>query len=287
MQKLFGNTFGVIDKIASDINKAFQAYEILIQLIFIGYYSYNVYRNENLPLFIVNIVLLVLCSIYLILYLVTLFKKGAYEKVVKKKIHPFLMDFKILVRLFTIGLSIYSYVRFGSASIDLVFIIVAAAGLVLQVFFRLFQMAFERYRKMFEVAVEMDVENIKGNPVIKTAAAIASPKKTFFQLTNAILTKISHFVNGPAAVIDAEATDAKEEKLKEKVGELGNEANEKREARKQIKKDAKKEEKKQRYQEEKAKNKALLADIFKKKKKKDSPKKDEEIRQIAPPKDKK
>jgi len=146
-------------------------------------------------------------------------------------------------------------------------------------------MAFERYKKMFEVAVEMDVEDIKGSPAIKTASAIASPGRTFFQITNAVLTKISHFMNGSAPVIDAAGTEAKEEKLKERVGELGAEANRKREANKQIKKDAKKKEKAQRYQEEKAQNNALLADIFKKKKKKVSPKKDEEVKQIAPPKE--
>lgn len=284
MQKLFENTFGVVDKIGSDINKAFQAYEILIQLFFIGYYSYNVYRNENLTLFIVNLVLLALCSVYFILYLVALFKKGLYERVVKK-IHLYLAGFKILVRFFTIGLSIYLFVSFGSSSVDLVFLIVAVAGLMLQVFFRLFQMAFERYKKMFEVAVEMDVEDIKGSPVIKTASAIASPGRTFFQITNAVLTKISHFVNGSAPVIDAAETEAKEGKLKERVGELGAEANKKREANKQIKKDAKKKEKAQRYQEEKAKNKALLADIFKKTEKKVGPKKDEEAKQITPPKE--
>ena len=92
-------------------------------------------------------------------------------------------------------------------------------------------------------------------------------------------------MNGSAPVIDAAGTEAKEEKLKERVGELGAEANKKREANKQIKKDAKKKEKAQRYQEEKAKNKALLADIFKKTEKKVGPKKDEEAKQITPPKE--
>lgn len=272
----FDNTLGVIDKIGSDFNKARRIYEVVLQVIFLGYYSYNVWKNENLVSFIINIVLLSLFSIYFILYLFTFLQKGAYEKAIRQKGHRYLTDFKILARLFTVGFSIYEIVSVPDSGVDKMFLLVAVIGFALQVLLRLLQMAFAKYSHMLIVSVGMDVEAFNGTALGKAVEAASSPGRTFFKVINKGLSKIDVALHGEKespVIID------EDEGLKKEIDTLG--LAEK--ARSEEKKKAKKEAKDQRYREEKRKSKELLSNIIPKKKKKE--KKEDKAKELPPPKE--
>ena len=283
----FNNTRGVLNKIGEAINKVIRIYEVFIQLIFISYYSYNVWKNENLILFIINIALLSLSCIYFILYLITFFKSGVYDTVIRKKVHRYLTDFKILVRLFTIGLSIYSIVVYESTTIDKIFLVVSVVGLLLQLLLKIFQRAYDKYSQMLVVAFRMDVDEIKESPIGKTMMAVndvtTAPKQTFLKVLNNGLKKVDNLIHGPEVTVITPEPEDKDKTIKSRITELSLAQKEKNEAREKQRR----EDRAKRLQEEKEKNHQLLESIFPKKKKKTTPDNQEpiEVEEIKPPKD--
>jgi len=283
----FNNTKGVLNKIGSDLNKVRRIYEVFIQLIFLGYYSYNVWKHENIYLFIINIVLLSIFVVYFILYMITFFKTGIYDSIIRKKVHRYLTDFKILVRLSTIGLSIFTMVHYGATTLDKVFLIGSVIGLVLQLLLRIFQVAYDKYSKMLMTAFNMDIEDIKGSALGRTVLGVkevtTNPKATFFHIVNRGLSRIDNLLHGPdmseAIVIDED----KDQGLKSRIDEMSIVQKEKNEAKEKARREARY----KKLKEEKEKSRDLLKGILPKKKKKN--KKDETIveepKQIAPPKE--
>ena len=99
---MFDYTKAAIDTIVRDLKRIFFAFNIFVQLLYIGYLVYVLATGRGV--LAANIILIALSASYLVLFVVTYNKKERQFKKLAKRTYSLI---KIAVNAFTIGIAIY------------------------------------------------------------------------------------------------------------------------------------------------------------------------------------
>lgn len=208
-------TFASFDLVISDIRRLCRFLDIFVNVLFLLLYVHAIITSIDRPiLFTVNIVLLVISLAYFIAHAFT-FKgsNGRYEKIVNLHVARGVRYFKILVKLFTLGLSLYELLYVSYSDLQLIILAVTAVAFLLQVIFEIGRFLFEGYFAIIKTGIMMDLEELQATTaykaVMKIADGVQNPKAFFAEGINNRIEALRSGKN--------ENADAEEEKKKPRL----------------------------------------------------------------------
>ena len=154
---MFEKTKAIYQKMIHDIDIAIHVADIIFQILFLGFYTYNgvVAFNENrLILFYLYVSLFALGVIWL---LVTIFRYK-FEKKQKRKIGRIVKYIKWSIRAVVIGINIYFAIRYGASDLRIILIVLSIIFLIGQIVFELICNFVRNYYEMLLYSIMQDVD---------------------------------------------------------------------------------------------------------------------------------
>ena len=155
------NTVKALYKIKEEFSLLSRLADYILQIIFIGYYCYSIYANlENTVLLIINIVLLVFALVY---FIYTMFKEKILNKKTKRTISRFYRYSKLLIRVFTVGLSVYTVMKFKHSDLQVIITALTVISWAIQVLIEVVRFLIDRYVDMIMEGIALDKKYIDDN----------------------------------------------------------------------------------------------------------------------------
>lgn len=237
--KTFIRTRAVLDDLICKINKIAKTIDIIVQIVFLGYFGYEIFKNiGNIPFLICYSILLALA---LSSFIADLSKKSGKSKGVKqfKKV---LKWFKYPTRIALLGFNIYDKVVYGHTELEMVMLIVTGVLIVFNILMDLIESFVTGYVKMFEYSINKDIE-----PVMKVTATISNKYALLDLIPEAIAKKIesevpeeltaieTHVEEITATFIDKEKTKKTKKKEVHKMQKQAAEEEEKKQLKHHLK----------------------------------------------------
>lgn len=160
---MFNNSLSVLSRAAARFKKIVLFAELVIQIMFIGYYAYNiVVHHEDLVLLIGYSVL---AGLGLIIFFVMLFTLDPYQKRVqefKKSIRRVIRVISWTGKLTVIGYNIYYLIRFGLTETGHLLLIFSIIIFLTEVVLFIVSSILSYYYQLFVYALQMDYQNLIG-----------------------------------------------------------------------------------------------------------------------------
>ena len=213
-------TFASIDLVLSDIKRLCRFLDVFVNLLFIFLYVYAIIGNLEHPILLsINILLLVISLAYFVLHAVTFWVSGnRYERIVNHHVGRAVRYFKIAVKLFTLGLSLYELLRIEYTDLKLCIFAVTAAAFFMQVIFEIGRFLFEKYVAVIKAGIMMDIEEFKassaGKTILKVADGVKNPRAF---LAEELSSSIQRIRLGKAAEAEEVPTPKKLSKTARKI----------------------------------------------------------------------
>ena len=151
---ILSRTLAVFDKLIKDIKSAIFYTNIVLQYIFLVFYSYSIYSNlSNLPFLIIYSILLVLS----ILTFINLSVEKLHKEKDLGKFNRFLRIFRYFVKATTIIVTIVEITKFGITDFAKMLFIVSCTSLLLQIILEIIRIFVEKYVELFKISFEKDM----------------------------------------------------------------------------------------------------------------------------------
>ncbi len=239
------HTLAAFDMVLSHIKKLCRAIDVAVSTFFIFLYIYSIFTNlENPILLAINSILLVVSLSFFVLHAIGFTNKSkAYDRVVNHHIGRAVRYFKMLLKLFTLGLSAYELCAVHYSDLKLIFLIVAAVAFLAQILFEILRFLAERYFTILKTGISMDVDELKASPAVKTIEKIVdTAKNPTASIAEAITKTIRTRLDGePTEGASEKKEDKWELKIKKHTTEMAAEKSIEREIRNAEEKASKKE----------------------------------------------
>lgn len=168
---MFKYTKSAVNDTFDLIKRLIFVFQIIIQVIYLGYITYRMYSNTGNQIF--NIILLVLSSLYLIYYI---FSSNEFytnkQIVIRKRVKLIFKATKYMINLSVIILTILSFrdinVNLGNDNIPLVMLILMIFGLFLSIVFDIIILLIDNQIYIIESALKYDMEIFRTNRSMST-----------------------------------------------------------------------------------------------------------------------
>lgn len=155
------NTIKALFRIKEEFSLFSRIADYVLQVIFIGYYIYSIHISEkNTILLVINIVLLALAIIY---FLYGLFKDKLSCRKTKRTISRFYRYSKLLIRVFTVGFSVYSVLKYKQSDLQVIVTALTLISWAIQVLIEVFRFLIDRYVDMIMDGIAKDKKFIDDN----------------------------------------------------------------------------------------------------------------------------
>ena len=155
------NTIKALFRIKEEFSLFSRIADYVLQVIFIGYYIYSIHISEkNTILLVINIVLLALAIIY---FIYGLFKDKLSCRKTKRTISRFYRYSKLLIRVFTVGFSVYSVLKYKQSDLQVIVTALTLISWAIQVLIEVFRFLIDRYVDMIMDGIAKDKKFIDDN----------------------------------------------------------------------------------------------------------------------------
>lgn len=157
----YQNTYGVVLKLKKDIDIIQKIVDFIVQIIFLGLYSYSIYKNiNNVLLLIIYSVLLVVSIAYFIFYIITLNNTSRiFKKKIKYKVKKSVKYIKLMISATTLGIAVYEIINFEVSDFTKILTITSAISFGVQILIELVTMFVNKYIDLFTESIKMDYED--------------------------------------------------------------------------------------------------------------------------------
>ncbi len=233
-------TGAALNIVGNNLAKTSRVIDIIVQIVFIALYSYSIYAYRNYGVLLgVNIFLLAISLVYFIFHVIAISAKNKkFKKVVKNKIKKSIVYTKLIIKMFTIGLSIYEVTKVAYTDLKLIMLIVAVVLFFVQIIFEAIKLLIEKYTKIIWQGIQMDYEELKNSTAYKTITKVVdtcqNPVAVLVESVNkplkAVLKRTEKIENQPQAL----EHEAEPNKTQRKIYQKADELEEIREQKKQI-----------------------------------------------------
>lgn len=155
------NTVKALIKIKDEVRIFSKIADYLLQIIFIGYYSYSIAINlDNNILLIINIILLSLSLVY---FLYAIIRDKMFCRKTKRTINRFYRYSKLFIRVFTIGFSVYTIMNHKHSDLQVLITIFTVISFIIQVMIEAIRFLIDRYVDMLMDGIAKDKKYIEEN----------------------------------------------------------------------------------------------------------------------------
>ncbi len=186
MEKSFfpnvGHTISAIELVKQHLQKLCRMIDVIVNVIFILLYVYSIYSNLDHPILLrINIALFSISLVFFVLHAIGFHSKSkAYATVVNRHIGRAVRYLKMMIKLFTLGLSAYELMHVSYSDLSLIFLIVTSVAFLGQIAFEILRRLAEMYFDILKSGIEMDIREIKESEatktILKAADVIQNPK---------------------------------------------------------------------------------------------------------------
>ncbi len=285
----FPNTLAALDKIVTDIQKFCRVFGLVLQVIFIGYYTFSVATDKNGgAMLAVQCIMLGLVTVYFIFDIITGMKKSTEGiKNLRHRIAFIFKHSKHAVRIATVSFAVYEIIVFDVSDMKIVLTTLTAVSILIQLAAELLEIIIKRYLDLIKLGFKMDMEDLEesklGKAVTKAVDVATNPAASMLEMLDRPMSALSGFLAKKDAVAAEklpsadEADEIKEElsdgalsdgerKKRELLRSIASEAKEKRDERKAAEKAERDAQKQARVDSALESLKGHTRSIFKKKK---------------------
>lgn len=156
----FDNTVACISKIKKDVKNIIKAIDIIVQIIFIGFYVYMLCTHLDKPISMtIYIVLVSISSLFLLFNLFTIATKNKRILRIKQRVIKRTVSIvKMCIQTVVIGVSIYEIVRNGSTDAKLLLTITSSAFLLINICATLLGYYINNMIDMLAISFKLDSE---------------------------------------------------------------------------------------------------------------------------------
>lgn len=156
----FDNTVACVSKIKKDIKRIVSLIELLVQLIFIGFYTYMIFTHLDRPFLLpFYITLTTLSVIYFFLYIVIESSKSIRVQRLRNRVIKRIFTFvKLGIQLFTIGFSVYEIAAYGATDMKILLTIATGIFFIINISATLIGMYVTNTIDMLSISFKLDSE---------------------------------------------------------------------------------------------------------------------------------
>ncbi len=262
-------TLAALGKPLKDIKKIVKIGNIIIPIIMIGNYVYNVFCSLNV------LYLLILNCVMVALLIAGFVADRIFERQKKnnktpskvwKKIFKWL---KYIVRITTIAFNIFALSTGNPSDLQIITMALTIGVIAIQLVIEIIAIVIAYYWELIKLAFEMDLEEFQNSGLVKTYNSLGNLPATALELLDKPLATIANKKNTSVEESSEEPQQEgkKQQKMKKWLVENATENNQKEAEKKQEQKQDKRKQKQERVQKAWDSVKTHLSEIFKKKKK--------------------
>lgn len=155
---MFENTKLVYKKMIHDIDLAIHIVDIIVQVLFLGYYSYCAVTSFNdYPILFYFYISLATLSVIWLFFTIFRYK---FEKNKKKKIGRIIKLIKWIIRAVVIGINIFLMIRYGTTDLKIMLIILSITFLFGQIAFEIICEFVKHYYDLIIYSLMLDTEEM-------------------------------------------------------------------------------------------------------------------------------
>lgn len=260
---MLDRTISVSIKMKEDLKRISFWTTIIVQIIFLFFYSYSIYKNVDFLLFLViYIVLAVLSLLHFIYFLAS--NKSDNKKLVKKIKRVFRIS-KYLINGTMLGVNIYEMLKYGITDFNKVLLVVSGISLLVQVIIECARFFIEKYIELFQYSLKTDLKGIYWAK--EKMDSVKEVKGNFFSLIDAPLEKLADKLEGKEKKVEEVQLSKKEQYVEDLASKYRKEQNEAKEQKKQEQKQKSRERALEQKEELKEHLRVIKNSIFKSKSK--------------------
>ena len=161
---MFNNSISVLSRAAARFKKTVLIVELLIQLMFVGYYTYLLVVHHDDLILLIGYSILTMLGVTI--FFVMLFTLEPYQKKVlefKKYIRRVLRVVSWTGKVIVIGYNIYSLIRFGMTETGQLLLVFSVIIFFTEVILFIISSVLSYYYQLFIYALKMDYQNFIGD----------------------------------------------------------------------------------------------------------------------------
>ncbi len=175
-------TMAALNKIVVDVKNLRTLGNIILPLIMITYYIISIFSITQDTTFIILKSVALGLVVTNFLFDIIVFSKAKKNKAVKKIFKRSITYLKILLRIVTVGFTIYELVTTSATDLQIISIIITLITIAIQILIEAITLYIESYMQYVNMGFEMDREEIANSWLGKAIDKASHPKTTLMEL---------------------------------------------------------------------------------------------------------